>query len=301
MAAASGLALVLPRRRNPLRTTTLGTGEMIRAALDRGARRILLGIGGSATVDGGMGMASALGVRFLDARGRAVEPTGAGLWRVDRIDASGRDARIRKTEVVVACDVTNPLCGPRGAAAVFGPQKGATPAMVRILDAGLRNLARVIRRDLGADVLRLPGGASAGGLGAGLVAFLGARLAPGIRMVMEAAELPRRLRGADLAVTGEGSFDFQSACGKVVSGVAAEARKAGVPLLVLAGRLGRDYRKALPPGAACFSIAPGPCSLDDSLRNAAAWLEAAAEQAAQAFLLGKKSKAGVALRGGSEV
>ena len=281
MAAASGLPLVPPHRRDPLVTTTYGTGEMIRAALDRGARRLVIGIGGSATVDGGVGMAQALGVRFLDAEGRDIGPGGGALAHLDRIDLSGLDSRLRATEILVACDVTNPLYGPDGAAPVFGPQKGATPEMVAILDANLRHLADVIRRDLGLDVSTLPGGGAAGGLGAGLVAFCSARLRPGVELVIETVGLERRLQGADLAVTGEGALDRQTPYGKTPAGVGRLARRLGIPAVAIVGSIGEGVdRETLD---ACglsgvVSIVPRPMPLEEAMHQAVPLLRQAAER-----------------------
>ena len=240
MALASGLALLRPDERDPMRTTTAGTGELIRAALDSGAERILIGIGGSATNDGGIGMARALGARLLDADGRELEGTGRALARVSRIDLGGLDPRLKRVSVEVACDVTNPLFGPQGAARVYAPQKGATPEAVEALDAGLRHLASVILRDAGADVASLPGGGAAGGLGAGLVAFLGGRLVPGAERVLEACGLRGKLAGCDLAVTGEGRLDAQTAFGKAPAAVARVARSLGIPTIAICGSLAAD-------------------------------------------------------------
>jgi len=242
MAAASGLALVEPLRRNPMLATTYGTGELILAALDAGAAEVLIGIGGSATVDGGCGCAQGLGVRFIDAAGRCCPPAlgGGGLANIHHVDLSGRDARVGAARIRVACDVTNPLTGPNGAAAVYAPQKGATPAMVAMLEDGLANLAEVIRRDLGLDVEQLPGAGAAGGLGAGLVAFAGGRLQRGVEIVAGAVGLARRLAGADLCITGEGRFDRQSLSGKTAVGVAHIAAAARVPVVCIPGQAAGD-------------------------------------------------------------
>lgn len=238
MAAASGLDLVAPRRRNPWLTTTYGTGELILAALDAAAAEVVIGIGGSATVDGGCGCAQALGVRFTDAKGLPCPCglVGGGLTIVQHIDVSRRDPRIAAARLRVACDVTNPLTGPEGAAAVYGPQKGATPEMVDLLEAGLVHLAAVIRRDLGLDIEYAPGAGAAGGLGGGLVAFAGARLQRGVEIVAEAVGLARRLEGADLCITGEGRFDRQSLSGKTAVGVARLASARGVPVMCIPGQ-----------------------------------------------------------------
>jgi len=238
MAAASGLALVPPERRDPLRTTTFGTGQLILAALDAGAKEIIVGIGGSATMDGGCGCAQAMGVVFTTADGQAClcGLGGGGLADIQGIDLSDRDPRLGEARIRVACDVRNPLTGPNGAAAVYGPQKGAMPEVVQRLDANLAHLAAIIRETMGLDVENLPGAGAAGGLGAGLVAFAGATLEPGLRIVAEAVRLPRRLRAADLCITGEGKFDAQSAAGKTAAGVAKLARLAGVPTLCVCGQ-----------------------------------------------------------------
>lgn len=243
LATASGLALLPGGRGDPtssLTASSTGTGELVRAALDAGAARIVLGIGGSASTDGGTGMARALGARFLDASGRDLPPGGRALGDLDRIDPSGRDPRLDAVKIVVASDVDNPLTGPRGAAAVFGPQKGAGPDQVTLLDAGLRRLGDVLRRDVGADVEQTPGAGAAGGVGAGALALLGARLVPGIDLVLDLVGFDAALEGTNLVVTGEGSFDEQSLGGKAPIGVARRAAAHGVPVVVLAGRLQLD-------------------------------------------------------------
>ena len=242
MAAASGLGLVPPDRRDPLRTTTFGTGQLILTALDAGATGIIMGIGGSATVDGGCGCAQALGVTFVGRDGEACVCglAGGGLADITDFDLGGRDPRIEETSIRVACDVTNPLTGPNGAAAVYGPQKGATPESVPVLETGLSRLAELIRRKLGRDLADMPGAGAAGGLGAGLVAFAGATLEKGIDIIAEAVRLPRRLHGADLCLTGEGRLDGQSASGKTACGVAGAARIAGVPVVCVPGQVATD-------------------------------------------------------------
>lgn len=243
MARASGLALLAKSRRDPTRTSTRGTGDLILAACRAGARRVLVCIGGSATNDGGAGMAQAVGIRLLDERGRDLGPGGAALTRLSRIDVRPLDPAVRRAEVLVATDVDNPLTGPLGASAVYGPQKGAGPAEVAALDRALGHLAAVIHRDLGLDVRSIPGAGAAGGLGAGLVAFLGAKLRPGVDVVMEAVGFRERLAGTDLVVTGEGSFDEQSLRGKVPAGVLRVCAELGVPAAILCGRA-----SARPPG-----------------------------------------------------
>lgn len=248
MAEASGLALLRPAQRNPMRTSTRGTGELISHALKPGVKHLLVGIGGSATNDGGMGMARALGVRFLDKRGRDVAEGGRGLARVAAIDMSGRDPRLAQVRVEVACDVNNPLTGPRGAAQVYAPQKGATPEMVAQLDAGLANLAAVIKRDLGKDVLKVPGAGAAGGLGAGLMAFLDGELRPGIAIVIDSVQLAKRLKGCHLVITGEGRMDGQTAHGKTPAGVAGVAKSLGLPVIAICGCLGPGVHQVLKIG-----------------------------------------------------
>lgn len=237
LAAASGLTLLPGGRPDPLGATTYGTGELVRVALDAGAHRLVLAIGGSATTDGGTGLASALGARFLDAAGTALPPGGGALTRLDRVDVTDLDPRLRDVKIVVACDVDNPLTGPSGAAAVYGPQKGAGPADVDALDAGLTRLAEVLRRDLGVDVAEVPGAGAAGGVGAGALALLGARLTPGIDLLLDLAGFDDAVAGATLCITGEGSFDSQSLSGKAPVGVARRAQRAGIPVVVVAGRV----------------------------------------------------------------
>lgn len=273
MAAASGLALVPKERRNPLITTTRGTGELIRAALDEGCDRLIIGLGGSATNDAGVGMAQALGVRFLDGDGRELEPGGGALARLARIDLSGLDPRLKAgaggrwpVEVTVACDVTNPLTGPEGASFVYGPQKGATPEMVEQLEAALANFARVVERDLGLSVDRIPGAGAAGGLGAGLIAFLGANLRRGIEIVLEVTRFREQLDGADLVITGEGGMDGQTAYGKTPAGVAKAAKERGVPVIALAGTIGQGIETVYQAGIdAVFCIVDRPRQLEEAI------------------------------------
>lgn len=235
MATASGLPLLRPEERNPLLTSTLGTGEMIANAIRRGCRRFLVAIGGSATNDCGIGMLHALGYRFVDAEGQVIAPCGEALARIARIDDSGVMAELKECGFVVACDVTNPLYGPNGAAHVFAPQKGATPQMVEQLDEGLRNFARVVREYNGFSVDFVEGAGAAGGLGAGFVGVLGAKLQRGIDMVMEALRFEDVLRGSDLAITGEGCIDFQTVMGKAPSGVLHTATRLGIPVVAIGG------------------------------------------------------------------
>ena len=234
MAAAAGLPLA-GNRLEPDTATTYGVGELMADAAARGARCIILGLGGSATNDGGCGAAAALGARFLDGQGKTFLPTGGNLDRIARIDLGGQRPL---PEITVMCDIDNPLCGPTGASEVFGPQKGADPEMVRRLDGNLRHLAEVIRRDLGAEILDLPGAGAAGGMGGGAAAFWNGKLQMGIETVLDTVDFDEIVRGARLVITGEGCLDGQSLRGKVVSGVAARARRAGVPVVALVGAVG---------------------------------------------------------------
>jgi glycerate kinase len=292
MAAASGLELVPPAQRDPRITTSFGTGELIRDALDAGARRFVIGIGGSATNDGGAGMLQALGVRLLDAAGADIGRGGAALARLERIDLSALDQRLKHCQIDVACDVTNPLVGPLGASAIFGPQKGATPEMVAQLEQCLQRLADVMRQDLGQDVASVPGAGAAGGLGAALLAALGARLRPGCEVVMEALNLEAALNGADLVITGEGRTDGQTVYGKAPIGVARVAARCGVPVIVLSGSLTPDSAAVHEHGiAAVFSAVRRPCSVEEALRDAAFNVRAAAYNVATAWSLGMRMAA----------
>jgi glycerate kinase len=241
MATASGLTLISSERRDPRRTSTYGFGQLLEAARSDGVSHVIAGIGGSATNDGGAGMAQALGYRLLDAAGRDLERGGAALASLERIDSSGFDRAWSSVQIKVACDVTNPLTGPRGASAVYGPQKGADEDAVRELDAALGRLAAVIERDLGKRVADLPGAGAAGGTGAGLVAFLDAELVRGAPLVVEATGLDAHLSGADLVITGEGRLDEQTAYGKAPGEVAMRAQAAGVPVLVMTGSKGPGW------------------------------------------------------------
>lgn len=242
MAAASGLPLLKLNERNPLKTSTYGTGELILKALDLGARHIILGIGGSATNDGGTGMAAALGVKFLDERGRTLPLGGGALARLGSVDFSGIDKRIAKIKFEVACDVTNPLCGSKGASAVYGPQKGASPSDVKKLDGALRKLADVVAKaGLKADA-DAPGAGAAGGLGFGLVAFCGAKLKRGVKIIAESVGLRKQLEGCDLVITGEGRLDSQTVNGKTPAGVAEVAKKVGVPCIAICGCVGEGFQ-----------------------------------------------------------
>jgi glycerate kinase len=286
MAAASGLHWVPREQRDARLASSFGTGELILQALDAGATRIILGLGGSATNDGGAGLLQALGVRFLDAAGRELAPGGAALAALDQLDLSGLDARLLKAQIEVAADVDNPLCGPRGASAVFGPQKGATPAQVAELDAALGRYARIVAATLGEDHAQFPGVGAAGGLGFAARALLKASFRPGIELVAELSGLAEAVQGADLVITGEGRMDAQTLHGKTPVGVARVARTAGVPVIALAGSLGEGYQALYQAGIeAAFSLAPGPISLEQAMRGAAAELEARAVDIARVWRL----------------
>jgi glycerate kinase len=298
MAAASGLALLgdgLAARS----ATTRGTGELLRDALDGGATRIVLGIGGSATTDGGAGALAALGARFLDAAGNALEPAPEALARVARVDLAGLDERLRPSttgsrhaavDLAIACDVDNPLLGPHGAAAVYGPQKGASPEDVAFLDAVLARLADAMTAATGRDLRALPGAGAAGGLGWALASACGARLERGVALVAEVRGLAAALRGADLCLTGEGRIDEQTLRGKVVDGVAALAREARVPVIAFGGSVDVAVEPALRErGVRCVPIVPGPVTLEAAMREAAANLRAAAARVAALVHGGRRS------------
>ena len=290
MAVASGLTLLNNQERNPRVTSTQGTGILIRNALDRGVKKILLGIGGSATNDGGAGLAEALGVKLLDAQGNELPQGGAALANLVSIDMSGLDPRLAKVQIEVACDVQNPLCGPEGASAVYGPQKGANPEDIRVMDTALHNLGEVLSRVEGTNLLELAGGGAAGGLGAGVVGFLGAKLRPGSQMVLEVANANEKIKHADLVLTGEGRTDFQTAYGKVPVGVSALAQKYSVPVLVISGSVEGSPDFLADFGiASCFSVAEGPTTLDEAFLKAEEQLERAVWRILTVWKLGEES------------
>jgi len=288
MAAASGLTLVPREERDPLAATSFGTGQLLRAALDLGLRRIIIGLGGSATNDGGAGMAQALGARLLDRDGAPLGPGGARLAGLARIDLEGLDPRLAETELLVACDVDNPLCGERGASAVFGPQKGASPAMVAELDAALGRFAELAAAATGRDVARAPGAGAAGGMGAGLLFFTGARIRPGVEIVLEANDFAEKVRGADLVFTGEGRTDAQTAMGKAPVGVARAAAPFGVPVICLSGGLGPGHELVLEQGiCALAAIVPGPMALEACLAEAGRLVEDGTARACRLLRAGR--------------
>lgn len=288
MALASGLALIPDDQRDPRTTTTYGTGELMRTALDAGYTRIIVGLGGSATNDGGTGMASALGARFLNQSGALLPPGGAALADLRTVDISNLHPKLSGATIVGATDVTNPLCGDTGASAIFGPQKGATTEMIAELDGCLANLADVIQSDLGIDVSNAPGSGAAGGLGAGLIAFANCDLRSGIDMVCDALDFDRHAAGANLVITGEGRADRSTAFDKAPVGIARRSKAFGVPTLLLAGSLGEGYDALYEHGIdAIIPIGEEPTTLELSLRNGEELLERAAERALRLYALAR--------------
>lgn len=280
MARASGLALLHPEERDPFRATTRGTGELVKHALKLGARRIVVGIGGSATCDGGTGMAHALGIRFLDASGKSRIPRAGALSEIARIDAAGLARGLRDIPVEVLCDVDSPLLGDQGAARIYAPQKGASPGQVELLEAGLRHLAGLMQRDLGVDATRVPGGGAAGGLGAGFYAFLGAKLRPGTETVLEMVGLEESLEEADLVLTGEGRLDGQTLQGKAPLGVARMAGARGIPCVAIAGRVCGDPALFKEAGfRKIYSLCGEEATVEESMRRTGPLLAEAAGKA----------------------
>ena len=291
MAAASGLTLVPPDKHDPRVTTTYGTGELIQAALAQGCRKLIIGIGGSATNDGGAGMAQALGAKLLTVNGEQIKPGGSYLATLNSIDLSELDPRIAETETVVACDVNNPLTGEQGASHVYGPQKGATPEMIEMLDANLAHYDKILQHDLSKSVGSFPGAGAAGGLGAGLMAFLNASLKSGIEIVTEATQLSKRLVGANLVITGEGQINFQTVFGKTPVGVAQVAKTHNIPVIAIAGSITDDSGGVYDAGIdAMIDIVPEPMSLGTAIENATALIETAAERAGRMVATGMKIK-----------
>lgn len=289
MAAASGLEMVAPSLRNPLKTTSWGTGELIRHALDAGVKHIIIGIGGSATNDGGAGMVQALGAKLLDADGNPIGLGGGELEKLARIDISELDTRLADCRIEVACDVTNPLTGEEGASTVFGPQKGATPEMIARLDDALTHYAKIIARDLDIDVLNLEGGGAAGGMGAALYAFCGAELRQGIEIVTDALHLDKQVADADLVITGEGRIDSQTIHGKVPVGVAKVAKRYNKPVIGIAGSLTADVGVVHQHGIdAVFSVIYTVCTLEEALESAQENVRMAARNIAAVLKVGMR-------------
>ncbi|MHC8327088.1 glycerate kinase [Pseudomonas sp. LB1P83] len=284
MAEASGLQLVPPGQRDACVSSTFGTGELIRAALDDGAQRVILAIGGSATNDGGAGAMQALGVKLLDAQGQTLAPGGMALAQLAQIDLSEINPRLANVRFDIAADVNNPLCGPHGASAIFGPQKGASPEQVQQLDAALGHFAELCAQALGKDVKDEPGSGAAGGLGFAAKAFLGAQFQAGVEVVAELVGLSEAVKGADLVITGEGRFDAQTLRGKTPFGVARIAREQGVPVIVIAGTLGEGYQELYAHGIdAAFALASGPMTLEQACAEAPRLLQDRASDIARVW------------------
>ncbi|MCM3541779.1 glycerate kinase [Priestia megaterium] len=289
MAAASGLHHVPVDKRNPLITTTRGTGELILKALDHKVKHIIIGIGGSATNDGGAGMAKALGAKLLDANGAEMKEGGGSLDQLVSIDLTNLDSRLAEVKVEVACDVDNPLTGETGASAVFGPQKGATPNMVKQLDHNLAHYAAVIEKEMDIHIQDVPGAGAAGGLGGGLLAFLSAELKPGVDIVIEATQLESYIKVADLVITGEGRIDGQTIYGKTPIGVAKTAKKHSVPVIAIAGSIGAGSEAVYEHGiSALFSVVPGAVDLSEALEKADENIERTAKNVASVISLAIK-------------
>jgi glycerate kinase len=279
MAEASGLYLIPEAQRNPLLTSTYGTGELIRDALNRGCRKFILGIGGSATNDGGAGMAQALGVSLLDKYGNELPVGGGSLDRLHDINMSGLDPRIKECSFTAACDVDNPLCGPTGASHVFGPQKGASLDMVLTLDKNLGHFVDILEKHLGKSVRNLPGAGAAGGLGAGIIAFLTGVLQKGVDIIIEATRLEEKIKGANLILSGEGRCDFQTQMGKTPFGVAKAAQKAGIPVVLITGSVGDGVEVLYKHGViSVFSMVNGPMSLEHAMLHSKKLLSETAER-----------------------
>jgi len=289
MATASGLGLVPVDKLNPMVTTTYGTGELIRAALDTGCKRFIIGMGGSATNDGGAGMAQALGISLLDNKGYPITLGGEALINLKNIDISGIDPRLAECHIMAASDVTNPLCGPKGASLTYGPQKGATTEEALKLDQALNHYADTIKREFGTDVREIPGAGAAGGLGAALIAFLKAEVIPGIELVIQATNLIEKMKGADLVFTAEGRVDIQTSCGKTPVGVARKAKKLGIPVIAIAGEIGNSYQSIYNEGIdSVFSIAPGPISYKESAEKATNLIADVTERTLRLFICGMR-------------
>lgn len=289
MAAASGIMLLSPNVQNPLTASTYGTGQLIRAVLDKGVKKIIIGIGGSATNDGGAGMAEALGVRFLDEAGQILPRGGRALSLLHRIDIAGLDPRLSKIEISIASDVDNPLCGKLGASVVFGPQKGATPEAVEELDAALDHYAAIAKRDLGKDVRNIAGAGAAGGLGAGLMLFTSGEFCSGIELVLDICNFEATVSGADFVLTGEGYTDFQTAHGKVPVGVAQMASRYKTPVICLSGGLGKGAESVLKQGVtALMSSTPQAMTLKECMEQAGQFVQSATERACRLLLMGMK-------------
>lgn len=284
MALANGIQLIEKSQRNPLLTSTLGTGEMIKAALDCGVKKIIIGLGGSVTNDAGAGMAQALGAQFLDDQCQVVAVGGGQLDKIQAIDLSELDARLKDIEIIIASDVNNPLYGKNGASTVFAPQKGATPEMVQILDKNLEHFAELVKQQLGVDVANIAGAGAAGGLGFGLMAFTGAQIRSGVKIVIEESKLAEKIVQADYVFTGEGGIDFQTKFGKTPFGVAQLAKQHQKPVIAFAGYVGEGIDELYAEGfTAIFGIVDGACDLQIALKNGAKNLERTCESVVRLF------------------
>jgi len=289
MAEASGLTLIPENKRNPLITTTYGTGQLIKAALDQGCRKMIVGIGGSATNDGGAGMVQALGAKLLDKDGEEIGFGGGELKKVFRIDTKYLDNRLSETKVLIASDVSNPLCGPKGASRIYGPQKGATPKIIEELDESLAYFAEIIKRDLNKDIKDMPGAGAAGGLGASLIAFLDAELRPGIDIMIEIVKLEQAIKDADLVITGEGKIDSQTIYGKAPIGVAKIAKKYNVPVIAVAAIIGDDADVVHQYGiSSLISVSGQPMRLEDTVPNKVSLIKNSIKQSMMAMKTGKE-------------
>ena len=287
MARTSGLALLDLNERDPLNASTYGLGEAILSALDQNYRKFIIGIGGSATNDGGAGMAQAVGISLKDEFGKEIPRGGAALSKLHSIDTVGIDPRIKQSEFMVACDVNNPLTGPEGASAVYGPQKGATPEMITQLDEALKNFAETILRDLGEEVAHISGAGAAGGLGAGMMALMGGTLKPGVDIVLDTVGLADKLKGTDIVITGEGGIDFQTVYDKAPIGVAKLAKTLGIPTIALAGLVGKDFQVVHKDGIeSVFSIVNGPMTLENASSNAHRLIVESTEQVMRLLRVG---------------
>ena len=287
MARTSGLALLDLNERDPLNASTYGLGEAILSALDQNYRKFIIGIGGSATNDGGAGMAQAVGISLKDEFGKEIPRGGAALSKLHSIDTVGIDPRIKQSEFMVACDVNNPLTGPEGASAVYGPQKGATPEMITQLDEALKNFAETILSDLGEEVEHISGAGAAGGLGAGMMAFMGGTLKPGVDIVLDTVGLADKLKGTDIVITGEGGIDFQTVYDKAPIGVAKLAKTLGIPTIALAGLVGKDFQVVHKDGIeSVFSIVNGPMTLENASSNAHRLIVESTEQVMRLLRVG---------------
>tara|TARA_Y100000590_G_scaffold208286_1_gene235913 strand:- start:30704 stop:31858 length:1155 start_codon:yes stop_codon:yes gene_type:complete len=289
IAKSSGLSLLTEEERNPLITSTRGAGQLIKEALDLGYKEIIIGVGGSATNDGGIGMLSELGVKFYNSEKKEIGDGGNALIDLEYIDTSKLDNRIKNTSIIVACDVSNPLCGPKGASAIFGPQKGATPQMVSKLDKALMNYAKIIKIDLGIDIINYPGSGASGGLGAAFMAFFGARLRLGADIVLDLLDIDTQLKDSNLVIVGEGQFDRSTIFNKAPISVAHRAKSIGIPVLGIAGSLGAGFNEIHNHGIdSMFSLVNRPMSMNDAVSNSKRLIEIATEQACRAINMGLK-------------